>query len=102
MQRTRWWTYVETVVGDASQTEIAHRAGIDNSHVSNWKNKGLIPTAAFAVKFARAYGRNPVEAFVACEYITQEDADLREVKLEPEDVSDVRMLEILLDRAKRR
>lgn len=94
---TRWWQYVEAISGEEPPSQIAQRMGVDASHLTRWKN-GQIPTPPFVKKFADAYNRNALEAFVAAEYITDEDAALREVKIGADELTN----EQLLDEIRRR
>ncbi len=63
---TKWWQYVKTVAGSASQKEIADAAGVSQPTVSRWA-KGEIEraTADVAVKFAVHYDSSVGEALVA-------------------------------------
>ncbi len=92
---TRWWNYVERVAGDSQQKDIARHAGIDKSHISLWKTRDQIPQANFVVKFARAYDRNVIEALVEAEYITPDEAELREVRVGDDDRSPLELLEVV-------
>lgn len=77
---TRWWDYVLAVVGDAQQKDVAHRVGIDPSHISRWA-RGHEPGVNFVLKFARSYDRNVLEALVAAELISEDEAELHEVRV---------------------
>jgi transcriptional regulator with XRE-family HTH domain len=98
--RTRWWLYVESVGRGAQQNEIAARADLDNSLLTRWK-KGQAPAPQHVLKFARAYGRNVLEAFVAAEYITDDDAALREVTVGLDSYTDQELSDELLRRLRR-
>jgi hypothetical protein len=63
-----WWGYVQRISGNAPHKDIAAAAGIDPSRVTGWK-QGDRPKAENAAAFARAYGREPVEALVAAGYL---------------------------------
>lgn len=78
MANTQWWTYVTQVIGNDSFTEAARRARFDKSAFTRWKS-GAKADPAFAVQLARAYDRNVLEALVAGDFLTPEEADLREV-----------------------
>lgn len=99
MKETRWWRYVEAVAEGASGVEIARKVQFDQSAVSRWK-KGERPGWEFVLKFARAYNRNVLEALVEAEFITEDEAKLREVKVGVRDLTDVALAEELLRRAK--
>lgn len=52
------------------------QTGIDAPHFSKWK-AGQIPGAAIAAKFARAYDKPVLEAFVEAGFLTAEEAKQR-------------------------
>jgi transcriptional regulator with XRE-family HTH domain len=74
-----WWRYVVTVTGNATQSEIAGATGIDQSSISRWQRGTNTPRAEAVVSFARAYGRSPIEALVAADYLTSEDMGVVEM-----------------------
>lgn len=71
---TSWAKYVERVAGTDVSTEIAKATGINQSSVYRWLKDGAVPSTAHAARFAQAYGRNVLEAFVAAEFLTAEEA----------------------------
>lgn len=101
MNESRWWKYVQAVAGDVQAKEIADRVGIDKSNVTRWKQGGR-PAVEFVLKFARTYHRPVVEALAAAEYITDAEANVREVKTGVSDLTDVELASELLSRAERR
>lgn len=78
MTESDWWKYVERLIGDDNALEAGRRAGFDSSAFTRWR-KGGAAAPDFAVKLARAYGANVLEALVAAGTITAEEAALREV-----------------------
>lgn len=78
MEETRWWTYVLRTIGADTAQDAAEKAGFDKSAFTRWK-KGAMPDAAFAVKLARAYGGNVLEALASAGIITDEEANVHEV-----------------------
>lgn len=80
MTETRWWKYLQNLMGDQSQLEAATFIGISKSNITRWKD-GARVAPDFVVKVARAYNANVLEALVAAEFITEEEADLREVRV---------------------
>ncbi|WP_156980275.1 hypothetical protein [Corynebacterium terpenotabidum] len=82
MTNTRWWRYVTGLLGQDNYSEAASRAGFDKSAFTRWK-KGAAADPAFAVKLARAYGSNVLEALVEAELITEQEADLRQASTRP-------------------
>lgn len=78
MTETRWWTYLQTLMGDQTQQEAAVQIGISKSNITRWK-AGARADPDFVVKAARAYGANILEALVEAEFITEEEAALTEV-----------------------
>jgi len=97
MSTTRWWKYVEAVTDGALGVEIARKAEFDPSAISRWK-RGDNSKVAFAIKFARAYDRNVLEALVEAEVITEAEAKLHDVKLGVGDLTTVELLEEVLKR----
>lgn len=90
---TRWFLWLQEIAGGAKQQDIAARIGVDQSHISRWK-AGYRPGVDFVVKTAQAYGRNPLEALVAAEILTEEQAALREVRVsDPDELTDAEVLE---------
>lgn len=67
-------------MGDQTQLEAANQIGISKSNITRWKD-GARAAPDFVVKVARAYGANVIEALVEAEFITEEEADLREVRV---------------------
>lgn len=99
---TPWWIFVQQTSGDAKQQDIANKVGIDQSHISRWK-QGYPPGVPFVVKFAEAYGRSVLEALVAAEIITAEQAQLHEVRVvDPDQMTDEELLEAVQKRMRRR
>lgn len=78
MTQTRWWKYLEQLMGDDNAMSAASRAGISSSNFTRWK-KGARADPDFVVRIARAYDANVLEALVEAEFITDAEADLREV-----------------------
>ncbi len=76
MTETRWWKYVERVIGHDPFSTAASKAGFDKSAFTRWK-RGAAADPAFAVKLARAYGSSVLEALVEAELITAEEASLK-------------------------
>lgn len=68
-----WWRYVQIHSGGAPNAHIAKLVGITASSVGRW-GKGSGPDPAQAAAFARAYGRPVLEAFLAADYLTPEEA----------------------------
>ncbi|WP_313548988.1 helix-turn-helix transcriptional regulator [Corynebacterium sp.] len=65
-------------MGEQTQLEAARFIGISKSNITRWKDGGRA-APDFVVKVARAYGANVIEALVEAEFITEEEAALREV-----------------------
>lgn len=78
MSETRWWKYLQTLMGNQSQLEAAKFIGISKSNITRWKD-GARAAPDFVVKVARAYNTNVLEALVEAEFITEEEAQLKEV-----------------------
>lgn len=73
-----WWEYVSEKSGGATQTDIAARTGLTQPTVNRWRTSK--PKVDNVVAFARAYDRSVLEAFVAAELISKEDAQMKEVE----------------------
>lgn len=94
MSETRWWKYLQGLMGSQSQLEAARFIGISKSNLTRWKD-GARAAPDFVLKVARAYGVNVLEALVEAEFITEEEAALTQV--EPQlDLSKV-PLSLMLD-----
>lgn len=70
----KWWAYFRDVAGTEDGATIAEAAGVTPSQVSRWKSGKNQPDAAKMVRFARYYGRPPLEALIAGGFITAEEA----------------------------
>lgn len=75
MSTTDWWTYLSDLMGDDTPTVAAKNAGISASNFTRWK-QGARADPDFVVKLARAYQANVLEALVAADFITEEEAGL--------------------------
>lgn len=80
MTTTRWWQYIEPVISDMTMRDAAKQAGFNQSAFTRWKN-GAKADPDFVVKFARAFHLNVLEALVEAEFITEEEAQLHEIKV---------------------
>ena len=101
MSTTRWWDYVQSVTDGESQQQVARHAEMDPSAVSRWK-RGENPRWDFVLKFARTYNRNVLEALAAAEFITDEEAGLRDVQVGVADLPTTELLEEALRRERLR
>ena len=79
MTNTRWWQYLQGLMGPQTQLEAAKHIGISKSNITRWKN-GARADPEFVVKVARAYHTNVLEALVEAEFITEQEANLRWVE----------------------
>lgn len=77
-----WRTYVRRTVGDGiTQVDIAQRTGVDQTTISRWLSGGSrARTPDMVGRFARAYGRPVLEAFVYAGLISEGDARVRVIK----------------------
>ncbi|MEJ4121407.1 helix-turn-helix domain-containing protein [Corynebacterium macginleyi] len=78
MNETRWWKYLQKLMGNQTQLEAARFIGISKSNITRWKD-GARAAPDFVVKVARAYNANVLEALVEAEFITDKEANLKEV-----------------------
>ncbi|MFI8664277.1 helix-turn-helix domain-containing protein [Rhodococcus qingshengii] len=76
MTETRWWTYVQKLIGNDTAQDAAKRAGFSKSAFTRWK-QGANADPEFVVQLARAYGVNVVEALAESGLITDGEAALR-------------------------
>lgn len=81
-------------MGDQTQLEAARFIGISKSNITRWKD-GARAAPDFVVKVARAYKANVLEALVEAEFITEEEAQLREIAVGGVTLSDSTNEEIL-------
>ena len=94
---TRWYDYVMRVTEGMTAREVANRGGFDESAMTRWK-KGENAAPKFVVQFARAFHQNVLMALSESELITDEEANLHEVRIGVEDMSTQRLLEELARR----
>lgn len=94
---TRWYEYIQRVTDGMTAKEAAARAGFDQSAMTRWKN-GANADPKFVVQFARAFSQNVLKALVESELITDEEADLHEVRVGVEDMTTQKILEELARR----
>ena len=73
MEETNWWQYLSDLMGSDTPTAAARKAGISASNFTRWK-QGARADPDFVVKIARAYNGNVLEALVAADFITPEEA----------------------------
>ncbi len=99
MTTTRWWKYVVAVSNGVPGAEVARTAEFDPSAISRWR-RGDKPDVASALKFARAYGRNVLEALVEAGVITESEADLHDVPVGVDDLTIIELLEEALNRVR--
>lgn len=72
---TLWSLYLLHIADGGTQVEIGKAVGTTQVTISRWLKKGLVPTSAPVVaSVARAYGRNPLEAFVAAGMLEEDEA----------------------------
>jgi len=77
--------------------EVADRAGFDQSAMTRWK-QGANADPKFVVQFARAFRQNVLLALAEAELISDEEADLHEVRTGVTDLSTHQLLEELARR----
>ncbi|MGB3362015.1 MAG: helix-turn-helix transcriptional regulator [Rhodococcus qingshengii] len=76
MTETRWWAYVQKLIGNDTAQDAAKRAGFSKSAFTRWK-QGANADPEFVVQLARAYKVNIVEALAESGLITDDEAALR-------------------------
>lgn len=97
-----WWRYVVGVAGTDAQVEIAKKVKVDQSTVSRWKNSDAPGKAENVAKLARAYGRPVLEAFVAANFLTADEARQRPAAQPSlEGITDDDLIELVATRIRR-
>ena len=94
---TRWYEYITRVTEGMTAKDAATRAGFDQSAMTRWKN-GANADPKFVVQFTRAFNQNVLKALVESELITDDEADLHEVRIGVEDMTTQQLLEELARR----
>jgi transcriptional regulator with XRE-family HTH domain len=74
MSEPGWWVYFRSTAGTEDGATIAQATGVTAPQVSRWKSSKNRPSADSMARFARHYGRPPVEALVAAGYLTADEA----------------------------
>lgn len=100
---TRWWQYVEANLRNRGMTtgDLSRQAAVDRSRISEWKKgKGVSVDTARAV--AKVFETSPLEAWVAAELITAEEADLKSPRPDPAALTDQELIAELTRRLKRK
>ena len=70
-----WSAYVLHIVDGKKQDVIAAATGVNQGTISRWVNAKTVPNkAAEVASLARAFGRNPLEAFVAAGMLEESEA----------------------------
>lgn len=73
-----WAQYVTEVSGGEVNRVIAQKIDLTEPSVARWRNGATkVPDAMAAARFARAYGRPVLEAFIAAGFITEAEAGAR-------------------------
>lgn len=72
-----WAEYVKRITPSMTQSDIAAKAGVNQTVVSRWLSGRSAPRVESLIRLTRALGRSPVEALVAAGYITADEAGLR-------------------------
>lgn len=72
-----WWAYVERVTGDDDGVTIAGKLQVNQSTVSRWRTSDTPGKVENVVALARAYGRPVLEALLAAEFLTEQEARVR-------------------------
>lgn len=94
---TRWYEYVLRVTEGMTAKEVADKAGFDQSAMTRWKQGGNAEPK-FIIQFARAFNQNVLLALAESELITDEEANLHEVKIGVQEMTTQQLLEELARR----
>lgn len=73
-----WSKYVRELTGDEPQDEVGRKVGVAGSTISRWRAGNRPGRPAEVAALAVAYDRDVLEAFVAAEYLTWEQAGFRD------------------------
>lgn len=73
MEETNWWQYLSKLMENDTPTVAARKAEISASNFTRWK-RGARADPDSVVKIARTYNGCVLEALVAAEFITPEEA----------------------------
>lgn len=78
-RKMTWVEYVAHWVGpNEKQSDIVRRTGIDQATISRWlRGESRSITSQTVAKFARAYGRDVLEAFVVAGFLTEREAGIQ-------------------------
>ena len=83
-----WPEYLRRISGGQTQAQIAERIGIGRLSVCNWLHGKTRPKAETVIAVARVYGRPPIEALLAANYLrSAEVGQPVEVRTSPREIS---------------
>lgn len=74
-----WHEYVQRVIGEDRQVEVARKTGLDQATISRWLNPATSMsrrTSQSVAAFARGYGRSVLEAFVVAGFLSKSEAGM--------------------------
>ena len=84
-----WPEYLRRISGGQTQAQIAERIGIGRLSVCNWLHGKTRPKAETVITVARVYGRPPVEALLAAQYLEPTEVEQPiEIKPSPRGITD--------------
>lgn len=84
-----WPEYLRRIAGAATQSQIAEQIGIGRLSVNNWLHGKTRPKAETVIAVARVYGRPPVEALLAAQYLEPTEVEQPiEIKPSPRGITD--------------
>lgn len=64
-----WVAYLDVIAPFMSDNAISKKSGVEQTVVSKWRRGVASPGLKAVTKIAGAFGRNPVEAYVAAQLI---------------------------------
>jgi transcriptional regulator with XRE-family HTH domain len=82
-----WRQFVEQVIGDDRQIDVARKTGVDQTTISRWlnpKEKAIRLSSQAVASFARGYGVPVLQAFVVAGFLTKDEADMKDGQLVPD------------------
>jgi transcriptional regulator with XRE-family HTH domain len=100
-RETRWIAYVVQHADGLPQAAISRRTKIAQPTLSRWLSGEREPDARAVVRFARAFGLNVIEALVAAEVITDDEARMKPQRRLVRDASKLSTDELVAELSRR-
>ncbi|WEK60542.1 MAG: helix-turn-helix transcriptional regulator [Candidatus Microbacterium colombiense] len=75
MDKNAWTRYLEVTTHPDNDKTIAFKVGVSPSTIGRWRSGEIDPKPRQVVALARRYGKSPLAALVAAEYLSAEDLE---------------------------